>query len=111
MTNLLELLKTINNGAFLVDCETSLNNVIKEIHRLNSAGELEIKIKIKPDATGELVSVIGAYKEKRPRRQRSSTEYYLHNNKLSRENPRQAEMFKNSNVVELDAQTKTIKEM
>ena len=90
--NLIEILTQIRKGKCVIEAQEKLQELVKQCRDTGKAGELVVKLKIKPGASGEMM-VTGTAASKVPTPEVVSTLFYDdENGSLLREDPRQREI-------------------
>lgn len=98
-TGLSGILSNIEGGHFESEVEEELRGLLNQISYTGKAGELVLKIKIKPKSGHQAVEVTGEVKVKAPSPEKLSSLFFITpEGNLSRRDPRQREMFDNGNA-------------
>ena len=90
----LRTLGELRKGVAMTEASKDLANVVKEVQRTGRPGEMNLKLKVRPSADGESVSIEDDINAKVPRMAKKATTFFAtEEGGLSRENPMQPEMF------------------
>lgn len=88
------LLQNIEGGRFEEEVAEELKSLLDQISYTGKAGEMTIKVKIKPKAGHGAVEVTGEVKSKLPNPEKLASVFFITpEGNLSRRDPRQREMF------------------
>lgn len=87
--NIIEILTQLRKGKCLIEAQVKLQDLIKQCRDTGKAGELTVKLKIKPGGSGEMF-VTGTADGKLPKADVTASMFYDdENGSLLRDDPRQ----------------------
>lgn len=92
--SLTRVLSEIRRGQALTEASESLAEVVSGVRQWGRPGELRITLKVRPNPDGETVDIEDDLVMKAPKRPKKSTRFFAtEEGELTRENPKQPEMF------------------
>ena len=90
----LEVLRTVDKGNLLHDLEDALSQVVQGILEHGKKGEISLKMSLSHDRQTDTMKIIAEVKKKVPvKDKRGSLFFVTPGGTLTRDNPRQREMF------------------
>jgi hypothetical protein len=99
MTDLLQVILDMRNGAVAADCNAKFNEVLTAVLETGGVGELNLKLKLKPSKLGMGGAVLEVeasheLKTKKPELQIGKAFFFVtKEGALTRDDPAQVEMF------------------
>jgi len=99
MADFLEVIGEMRNGDVLVDCSARLTELVESIEATGGKGKMTLTLDFKPGRLGDNGRVVDVEVEhtitlKKPERKPGVSVFFVtQNSKLTRQDPRQTEMF------------------
>lgn len=106
--SIIDLIAAHNEGDLLEDINDEITQIIEKIENnppnVKASAKIAITLTIATDGDGKLSLTPNITSKLPARLQQSASTYWLSDGKIVRENPRQRDMFINSNVTAMKAQ-------